>query len=101
MCDTFHLDRSGSNGLIGWTYDSHLHPAEELMCNWGTDRASSKTRCQSCNFVLNDMTHIRNALWILMLGYEKLPALLHLRGPAYITKTNHLPMDISKLSDIF
>src|SRR4051794_21664738 len=32
---------------------------------------------------------------------QKLPSLLHLRGPSYVTKTNHLPMDISRLSDIF
>ena len=35
------------------------------------------------------------------MGMQKLPALLQLLDPAYVTKTNRLPMDISRLSDIF
>jgi hypothetical protein len=36
-------------------------------------------RFQSCDFVLNDLAHVRKALWMLMLG-------LQLLDPAYVTK---------------
>ena len=58
-------------GLIGHSYDSRLHPAEELLCNWRRDGAGSKTGFQSCDFVLNDLSHVRKALWMLMLGHAE------------------------------